>query len=122
VVFCGDLIQHVENPLGLLRVLHHVCRETLYLTTDVKQHMSHECKAHCVAVPFLWDEQFVIDMMRVAEWREPREIGRYSLDSEAYGSRTVTLIGAQADSSFSLETLQRNCRTQVGDYLHKGLR
>jgi SAM-dependent methyltransferase len=34
IVFVGDLLVHLENPLGAMRILHTICKERLLIMTD----------------------------------------------------------------------------------------
>lgn len=109
IAFCGDMIQHVESPLAALRMLHHVCKERLYLVVDVHPELKDTCKVSTdVILPWYFGPDYIVDLISHAGWRGADKVAKYKLAGNLYRPRDVMIFTAEADPDFSFENLQNS--------------
>ncbi len=111
VVFCGDVIQHVEHQIGFLRALRRFTKQTLYLTTDIHPELGNSSIIHSQSTykygvqtyPFLFGEEFLLGLLSLAGFRNGRRLAHWQVkaDKAEYAEilpegRSVMLFTADA--------------------------
>jgi len=103
VVFCGDVIQHLENPLGAIRALAWAASETVYLVTDIHANIPERCVIHGEEhYPFLWGHEFVLGLMRLAGLLEPVLLDCHTVTGNRYAPRTVGIFRGIANPLYEI--------------------
>jgi 2-polyprenyl-3-methyl-5-hydroxy-6-metoxy-1,4-benzoquinol methylase len=102
-VFCGDVLQHLENPIGALRQLHHVAREQVFIVSDIHEDLgSTAVTTGRSDYPFLWGPGFVLGMMRNAGWLNASVRSRFQISGSVYPTRDVAMFHAYRNPTFVL--------------------
>lgn len=106
IVFCSDVVQHLESPLAALRALHHVCRERLVLVVDLHDELEDKAiMTEDMFVPMLWGSLFVLKMITMAGFKNARRLAKFQVGGTVYPTRDVGIFTADADPGFSLESM-----------------
>lgn len=103
VVFCADVLQHLENPIGALRQMHHVARRDLFLVTDIHEELGSTAKPTPRSdYPFHWGPDFVKGIMANAGWNDISVLSRFQIGGTVYEPRQVAMFHAIRDPNFVL--------------------
>lgn len=109
VVFAGDILCHVDNPLGLLKRIHHVTKERFYLVADVFPQMDTWDKF------YIWKftEKALLDLLGMAGFRDIQILSRYAMSGtfwkHAGGQplvRDIALFSCARDPDWKMDLLE----------------
>lgn len=116
VAFMGDLLVHLENPLGALRILHHICRETAYVISDVHAALGDTAiVAGHEHLPLHFGETFLHKLLALAGWKNVRTLARFTIPGTVWKPRHVALLAADVNPDFDLASLAQSCATSTGN-------
>lgn len=100
VVVMADLLVHLENPLGALRLLHTRLRESIYVIFDSFAHDAPYAFVNTVATPWMFTPAAMCQLLTLAGFKDPRLTGHLSIPrgADMYGNpvqRSVAVVAAQ---------------------------
>lgn len=105
IVFCADVIPHLENPLGALRQLHHVTREEVFIVSDIHENLRDSAiTTDQTHYPLLWGPGFMLGLMRNAGWLNPSVRSKFQISGSVYPTRNVAMFHAYRNPTFVLKT------------------
>jgi len=106
IVFCSDVLQHLESALAGLRALHHVCKETAYLVVDLHDDLGHNARVGTdPMLPQHWGSGYFMDLVSLAGFRNVKNLAKFKVSGPVYPTRNVGLFQADADPDFTIERL-----------------
>ncbi len=106
VVFCSDVLQHLESPLAGLRALHHVCSERLYLVVDNHDELQDKCvMGDDPITPWYWGPEYIHSLLSLAGFRNVRTLAKFQVSGTVYPTRNVAMYQADADRAFTIDKL-----------------
>lgn len=95
--FIGDLLCHLENPLGALRSLHPVIQERLYVCESIDSLGLYPLMSpHVPLCLWKFNVSGLSGLLHLAGWKHVNQIGTAVLSSPTgeYANRTVVLLEA----------------------------
>lgn len=106
IVFCSDVLQHLENPLGALRLMHHITKERAYFVVDLHPALKDRgCVSNDPLLPWHWGPEYFLRLVSLAGFSNPQWLSAFNVSGTMYPTRDVGILTAEADPSFSYQGL-----------------
>jgi SAM-dependent methyltransferase len=103
IVFTGDVLCHLENPLGAIKNLHWIAKEKVYIVADIFNRF----KVLDPGYIWMFTEDDIIRLMELAGLKNVIILDRYKITSRHYSYlRDVTLFQCDVDPLWSHDNLE----------------
>lgn len=101
VVFTGDILCHLDNPLGYLRVMNHIAKEKFYLVADT--FLATEVLQP--GYPWRFSEADLMKMLWIAGFKNITVLSRYIIPGPYWGyDRNVSLFSCDRDQDWIIHS------------------
>lgn len=103
IVFAGDIICHLDNPMGFLKVMHHVTKDKFYLVADVFQ------KSEVLQPGYIWrfTEQDIHRLLTLSGFGNVNVMARYTIPPTHYPyGRDVALFSCSRNNEWIIDSVE----------------